>query len=200
MGTKANLRDGDRRLARRMIARGPSWVRRFAPVVQEAAEHTKVWWTAAGMMAACGGWRGRTAAVAGSVAMTTAELLSNAVAKQLYQRRRPPAGMGPAERSSRPPGQFLLPFRAHGRGLHRCRRAGVASRRCRLRGVGSDGGGGAGAQRCTLPLRRGRRRRARTGRGRPGTDGTASAAQTCALTGGDASLRGTRGPRSERGG
>ncbi|MFI6808097.1 phosphatase PAP2 family protein [Streptomyces luteogriseus] len=90
MGKMENLRDGDRRLARRSIAWGPPWVRRVAPSVEEAAEHTKLWWAAAGMMAAAGGWRGRTAAAAGITAMATAQVLSNAVAKQLYRRRRPP--------------------------------------------------------------------------------------------------------------
>ncbi|WP_107086955.1 phosphatase PAP2 family protein [Streptomyces viridochromogenes] len=93
----ADLRDGDRQLARRVIARGPSWVRRVAPAVEEAAEHTKVWWAAALGMAAYGGWRGRTAAAAGVAAMTTAELFSNGVAKQLYQRRRPPPEWVPPE-------------------------------------------------------------------------------------------------------
>ncbi|MFI7499219.1 phosphatase PAP2 family protein [Streptomyces sp. NPDC049687] len=84
------LREGDRRLARRSIAWGPAWLRRAAPALEEAAEHTKVWWAAAALMAAADRSRGRTAAVAGIAAMTTAEVLSNAVAKQLYRRRRPP--------------------------------------------------------------------------------------------------------------
>jgi undecaprenyl-diphosphatase len=90
MGVMTNLRHGDRRLARRAIAWGPSWLRKVAPAVAEAAEHTKLWWTAAGVMVTVGGWRGRTAAAAGVAAMATAEALSNGVVKQVYRRRRPP--------------------------------------------------------------------------------------------------------------
>ncbi|MER5225615.1 phosphatase PAP2 family protein [Streptomyces flaveus] len=90
MGVMAGLRTADRRLARRAIAWGPPWVRQVAPAVEEAAEHTKLWWAAAAVMAATGRWRGRTAAAAGVTAMVTAQVLSNAVAKQLYRRRRPP--------------------------------------------------------------------------------------------------------------
>ena len=97
MGAMADLRDGDRRISRQVIARGPSWMRRVAPAVEEAAEHTKVWWAAAAAMTAVGGWRGRTAAVTGIAAMATAELLSNAVAKQLCRRRRPPTEWVPPE-------------------------------------------------------------------------------------------------------
>jgi undecaprenyl-diphosphatase len=93
----ADLHAGDRRLARWSIAWGPPWVRRVAPVVEEAAEHTKLWWAAAGVMAAAGGWRGRTAAAAGVTAMAVAEVLSNGVAKQLYRRRRPPQEWVPTE-------------------------------------------------------------------------------------------------------
>ncbi|MBB5798653.1 phosphatase PAP2 family protein [Streptomyces caelestis] len=97
MKVMAELRAGDRRLARWSIAWGPPWVRRFAPAVEEAAEHTKLWWAAAGVMAAAGGWRGRAAATAGVAGMAAAQVLSNAVAKQLYRRRRPPQEWVPAE-------------------------------------------------------------------------------------------------------
>lgn len=60
------------------------------PPVEEAAEHTKLWWATAAVMAAGGGWRGRKAAAAGITAMAVAELLSNAVAKKLVERPRPP--------------------------------------------------------------------------------------------------------------
>lgn len=76
-----DLHDGDRRLARRAIGWGPPWVRRVAPAVQEAAEHTKVWWATAAVMAALGGWRGRAAAAVGVSAMAMAQVLSNGVAK-----------------------------------------------------------------------------------------------------------------------
>ncbi|MFE6360240.1 phosphatase PAP2 family protein [Streptomyces sp. NPDC057806] len=97
MGTMADLRDGDHLLARRVIGCGPSWMGRAAPVVQEAAEHTKLWWATAGALAAFGGWRGRTAAAAGITAMAAAEVLCNAGAKQLYRRRRPPREWIPPE-------------------------------------------------------------------------------------------------------
>jgi membrane-associated phospholipid phosphatase len=97
MGAMADLHDGDRRLARRAIGRGPAWVRRVAPAVQEAAEHTKLWWATAATMAALGGWRGRAAAAAGVTAMATAQVLANAVVKPLYRRRRPPREWVPPE-------------------------------------------------------------------------------------------------------
>lgn len=103
MGAMVDLHDGDRRLARRAIGWGPPWVRRVAPGVQEAAEHTKLWWAMATAMAALGGWRGRAAAAAGVAAMATAQVLSNAVAKQLYWRRRPPREwVPPQELQDRP--------------------------------------------------------------------------------------------------
>ncbi|MGW6862485.1 phosphatase PAP2 family protein [Streptomyces xanthophaeus] len=67
-----------------------AWARRLLPPVEEAAEHTKLWWAAAMIMAAGGSWRGRKAAAAGVAGMAVAELLSNGVAKQLIERRRPP--------------------------------------------------------------------------------------------------------------
>ncbi|MET7844381.1 phosphatase PAP2 family protein [Streptomyces sp. NPDC005356] len=109
MGTMADLHDRDRQLARRMIAWGPSWVRQVAPAVQEAAEHTKLWWATAAAMATLGGWRGRTAAAAGVTAMTTAQLLSNAVAKPLYRRRRPPPEWVPEEKVQERPDSSSFP-------------------------------------------------------------------------------------------
>ncbi|MFD9303192.1 phosphatase PAP2 family protein [Streptomyces sp. NPDC060048] len=84
------LRRGDHRLTRRMAAWDSAWARQVLPPVEEAAEHTKLWWAAAVIMAAGGGWRGRKAAAAGITAMAAAELLSNGVAKQFVERRRPP--------------------------------------------------------------------------------------------------------------
>ncbi|MDL5198869.1 phosphatase PAP2 family protein [Streptomyces sp. ALI-76-A] len=86
----ADLRAADHSLTRRAISWDSPWVRRVLPAVEEAAEHTKLWWAAAVVMAAAGGWRGRTAAVAGVGAMGVAQVLSNGVGKQLYERRRPP--------------------------------------------------------------------------------------------------------------
>ncbi|WP_319724175.1 phosphatase PAP2 family protein [Streptomyces sp. MB09-01] len=84
------LRSGDRRLTRRMAAWDSAWARQVLPPVEDAAEHTKLWWAAAVIMTAGGGWRGRKAAAAGITAMAVAELLSNGVAKQVVERRRPP--------------------------------------------------------------------------------------------------------------
>lgn len=109
MGTMADLHDGDRRLARRTIGSGPPWVRRLASAVQEAAEHTKLWWATAGAMAALGGWRGSTAAAAGVTAMTMSEVLSNAVAKKLYRRRRPPREWVPPEELRERPDSSSFP-------------------------------------------------------------------------------------------
>lgn len=90
MDTLAPLRSGDHRLVKRMAAWDSAWARQLLPPVEEAVEHTKLWWAVAAVMAAGGGWRGRKAASAGITAMTVAELLSNGVVKQLVERRRPP--------------------------------------------------------------------------------------------------------------
>jgi undecaprenyl-diphosphatase len=68
----------------------PGWVRTCVPVVEEAAERTKLWWGAALAMAAVGGTRGKRAALAGLSTMAVSEILSNAVVKPLWKRRRPP--------------------------------------------------------------------------------------------------------------
>ncbi|WP_406390679.1 phosphatase PAP2 family protein [Streptomyces sp. NBC_00887] len=84
------LRNGDHRLTRRMAAWDSAWARQVLPPVEEAVEHTKLWWAAAVIMAAAGGRRGRKAAATGITAVALGELLSNGVAKQLVERRRPP--------------------------------------------------------------------------------------------------------------
>ncbi|KOY55980.1 phosphatase PAP2 family protein [Streptomyces sp. XY332] len=86
----AALRDHDERLTRRLAAWDSPWARRLLPPVEEAAEHTKLWWAAAAAMAAGGGLRGGRAAAVGIAGMAVAELLSNAVAKKLIERPRPP--------------------------------------------------------------------------------------------------------------
>ncbi|MEU6366539.1 phosphatase PAP2 family protein [Streptomyces sp. NPDC046931] len=58
--------------------------------MEEAAEGTKLWCGAAAVMAWMGGWRGRRAAAAGLAAVAVAQLVSNAVCKQLAERPRPP--------------------------------------------------------------------------------------------------------------
>jgi undecaprenyl-diphosphatase len=59
-------------------------------VVEEAAEKSKLWCGAATVMALMGGRRGRRAAGAGLAAVAVAQLVSNAVCKQLADRPRPP--------------------------------------------------------------------------------------------------------------
>ncbi|WP_405458357.1 phosphatase PAP2 family protein [Streptomyces sp. NBC_00101] len=91
----AVLRQGDRLLTSRVAHWRSPVTREILPAVESAAERTKLWWAAAGLMAAVGGRRHRKAAVAGLAAMGLAELLSNGVGKQLYERRRPPAELIP---------------------------------------------------------------------------------------------------------
>ncbi|UUU29957.1 phosphatase PAP2 family protein [Streptomyces sp. CA-210063] len=91
------LRERDRRLARRLIAWGPPWLRRVGAALEGAAEHTRLWWAAAATLAVAGGWRGRRAAAAGVAAMAAAEVLSNGVAKPVCERRRPPREWVPPE-------------------------------------------------------------------------------------------------------
>jgi undecaprenyl-diphosphatase len=90
MSVLADLREEDRRLSRQVASWRSSWVRRVLPAVEEAAQHTKLWWGAALLMSTAGGRRGRRAAAAGVLSMAVAETVSNAVAKQLWERRRPP--------------------------------------------------------------------------------------------------------------
>ncbi|MGW0564047.1 hypothetical protein ACWDZ4_26445 [Streptomyces sp. NPDC003016] len=58
--------------------------------MESAAEKTRLWWGAALAMTAVGGRSERRAAAAGLAGMLTAQLITNAVCKQLYDRRRPP--------------------------------------------------------------------------------------------------------------
>ncbi|MYR43954.1 phosphatase PAP2 family protein [Streptomyces sp. SID5910] len=90
MNVEAELCRVERGPLRRVAAWRPGWVRRCVPVVEEAAERTKLWWGAALAMAAVGGTRGKQAALAGLSAMAVSEVLSNAVVKPLCERRRPP--------------------------------------------------------------------------------------------------------------
>ncbi|WP_086772177.1 phosphatase PAP2 family protein [Streptomyces bobili] len=86
----ADLSNGDRRLTRRVASWRSPGARRVLPAVEEAAQHTRLWWGAAFVMATAGGWRGRRAAAAGVVSMAVAEAVANGVVKQLWERRRPP--------------------------------------------------------------------------------------------------------------
>ncbi|MFF1379191.1 phosphatase PAP2 family protein [Streptomyces sp. NPDC058308] len=91
----ADVKEGDERLTRRVAHWTTPLTRRVLPAVESAAEHTKLWWAAAALMSATGGYRERKAAIAGLVGMGVAELASNAVCKQLYERRRPPKELIP---------------------------------------------------------------------------------------------------------
>ncbi|MGW0533945.1 phosphatase PAP2 family protein [Streptomyces sp. NPDC003032] len=90
-----DLKEGDRRLTRRMAHWTSPLTRHVLPAVESAAERTKMWWAAAALMSATGGYRERKAAVAGLAGMGVAGLVSNTVCKQLYERRRPPEELIP---------------------------------------------------------------------------------------------------------
>ncbi|MFI6495618.1 phosphatase PAP2 family protein [Streptomyces sp. NPDC050564] len=91
----AGMRDGDRRLAKRMASGGSPGLTRFLSAVEEAAEGTKLWCGAAAVMTWLGGWRGRKAAAAGLASMVVAQLASNGACKQLADRPRPPMEWNP---------------------------------------------------------------------------------------------------------
>ncbi|MEU0333911.1 phosphatase PAP2 family protein [Streptomyces sp. NPDC006193] len=90
MRVMAELQKADRVLIRKAASRIPPGVGKALSVVEEAAESTKLWCGAAVVMAAVGGWRGRTAAGAGLASMALAQLVSNGLCKQLADRDRPP--------------------------------------------------------------------------------------------------------------
>ncbi|MGW8062430.1 phosphatase PAP2 family protein [Streptomyces ziwulingensis] len=90
MNVEAKLRRAERSPVRQVAGWSSEWVRGCAPVVGAAAERTKLWWGAALVMAAAGGVRGKRAALSGLAAMAVSEVVSNAVVKQLWERRRPP--------------------------------------------------------------------------------------------------------------
>ncbi|MEU0743242.1 phosphatase PAP2 family protein [Streptomyces sp. NPDC006134] len=90
MSILAVVRDIDRRVTKRVAAWQEPAVHRTLSVTEEAAESSKLWCGAAVMMAWAGGWRGRTAAVAGVAALAVAQLISNGVCKQVTGRSRPP--------------------------------------------------------------------------------------------------------------
>ncbi|MGV9941632.1 phosphatase PAP2 family protein [Streptomyces sp. NPDC003401] len=97
MDVRQDLRDGDRRLTRRVASWRSPVARQALSAVEEAARHTRLWWGAAFVMAAAGGGRGRRAAAAGVAGMTAAQLVANGVLKQLRYRRRPPKEWIPHE-------------------------------------------------------------------------------------------------------
>ncbi|MCX5134895.1 phosphatase PAP2 family protein [Streptomyces sp. NBC_00340] len=90
MKLMANVRTADRHLTQQAASRIPQRVGRLLSGVEEAAESSKLWCGAAAVMTACGGRRGRGAAIAGLTALAFAQLVSNGVGKQLFDRPRPP--------------------------------------------------------------------------------------------------------------
>nr|WP_329199898.1 phosphatase PAP2 family protein [Streptomyces sp. NBC_00667] len=90
MGAVSELRAAEHRLTRRMAGWDSFWTRRLLPAVEDAAQHTKLWWGIALLLAVTGGRRGRRAAAAGLTGMAVAEVLSNGVGKRLVPRERPP--------------------------------------------------------------------------------------------------------------
>jgi undecaprenyl-diphosphatase len=90
MDVIAGMGATDRQLTRQLAVGTPPVLHRVLSAVEEAVESTKLWCGAAVTMAATGGWRGRTAAAGGLVAMVVAQLVSNGLCKQLADRERPP--------------------------------------------------------------------------------------------------------------
>jgi undecaprenyl-diphosphatase len=84
------VRDADELGTKRAASRIPPGVAKVLSAVEEAAESSKLWCAAAGVMAWRGGRRGRRAAAAGVTAVVVAQLVSNGVGKQVTGRRRPP--------------------------------------------------------------------------------------------------------------
>ncbi|MFG2783011.1 phosphatase PAP2 family protein [Streptomyces prunicolor] len=97
MRVTADLRAGDRGRAGRVTTPDSPWAQRVLPAMEGAADHTELWWTAAGAMATVGGSRGRTAATTGTAGLVVAQVLSKAVAKRWYGLRRPPQEWVPTE-------------------------------------------------------------------------------------------------------
>ncbi|MEW2087484.1 phosphatase PAP2 family protein [Streptomyces sp. NPDC005283] len=89
-----DVRRLDRQLTRQ-AAWDSAWARRAVPAVEWAAEGTKLWWGLGAVMMASGGRSGTKAAAAGLLSLLTAELVSNALAKQVSERRRPPEQLVP---------------------------------------------------------------------------------------------------------
>ncbi|GHE62198.1 hypothetical protein GCM10014715_14720 [Streptomyces spiralis] len=86
----AGLRKADRCLTQKIAARTAPGVHKTLSAVEECAETTKLWCSAAAAMAWAGGRRGRRAAAAGLAALAVAQLASNGLCKQLADRPRPP--------------------------------------------------------------------------------------------------------------
>lgn len=110
----AELRAADRRSARPGHRLGPASARGVLPAVEEAAEHTKVWWR--GVMPAAAGGRGRwpRARRGGN---DDGAAPGEPGHEEAVPAPPPALGVGPAGCAQGPPREFLLPLRAPGRGL-----------------------------------------------------------------------------------
>ncbi|MEU5599991.1 phosphatase PAP2 family protein [Streptomyces sp. NPDC020298] len=86
----AGLRAADRSLPKQAASRISPGVGKVLSAVEETAESTKLWCSAATAVAWLGGWRGRKAAATGLAALVMAQLVSNGLCKQLADRPRPP--------------------------------------------------------------------------------------------------------------
>jgi undecaprenyl-diphosphatase len=140
-------READRLVAQQTASGIPPRVAKVLSAVEESAESTKLWCSAAVAVAGLSGWRGRQAAASGLAALVVAQLISNGLCKQLADRARPPKEWFPHDevddRPDPPPSPpATLPPRwpsprlwhPHGRPLRI------------VRGTGRHGGARAGAK------------------------------------------------------
>ncbi|MER6472877.1 phosphatase PAP2 family protein [Streptomyces collinus] len=84
-------------------------VHRVLSMAEACAQGTKLWCSAAAVMAATGGRRGRRAAGAGVAAMALAQLVGNGVAKRVVDRPRPPKEWIPHDKVEERPASPSFP-------------------------------------------------------------------------------------------
>ncbi|MDX2591575.1 MULTISPECIES: phosphatase PAP2 family protein [Streptomyces] len=84
-------------------------VHRVLSVAEASAQGTKLWCSAAVVMAATGGRRGRRAAGAGVAAMALAQLVGNGVGKRVADRPRPPKEWIPHDKVEERPASPSFP-------------------------------------------------------------------------------------------
>ena len=86
----------DRRLMRRSTRLRSPGLNRAMVALTRAANYSRLWLLVSGLLAACGGRRGRRAAGRGMLAIAIAAAVSNGPAKLLARRRRPAGRPAPA--------------------------------------------------------------------------------------------------------
>jgi undecaprenyl-diphosphatase len=91
MVKKLWLRRVDDRLLRVVTSRGGVVLDQVMPRASRMADHLRVWWLIAAVMAAAGDRRSRRAAVRAVLAMAVAGSISNVARTQLFDGKRPPA-------------------------------------------------------------------------------------------------------------